>query len=191
MTLVVATHNSDKVKEVQAILPDFIKILTLTDIGCFEDIPETANTIEGNALLKAQYVYENFGYACFADDTGLEVSALNNEPGVFSSRYAGESADSEANIQKLLKALENVQDRSAQFKTVIALIQNGEKKLFTGICKGRIISEKKGSSGFGYDPIFAAEGSDLTFAQMTPEAKNAISHRGKAIRQLAAFLKEG
>ncbi len=189
MTLVFATHNNDKVKEVQALLPGFIKILTLTDIQCFEDIPETEATIEGNALLKARHVFEKYNYPCFADDTGLEVNALGSKPGVHSSRYAGEDADAEANIQKLLNELKNKEDKTAQFKTVIALVRESGEKLFAGICKGRIISEKKGNSGFGYDPVFVPEGFDLTFAEMTPEEKNAVSHRGKAIRQLTAFLK--
>lgn len=188
MKLVFATHNKNKVTEIQQLLPDTFEILTLTDIGCHEDIPETADTIEGNALLKARYVFDKFGYPCFADDTGLEVTALNNEPGVYSARYAGEPSNSVANIEKLLKNLENQKDRSARFKTVIALVGNSGEKMFTGICEGTIIKERKGTSGFGYDPIFVPTGFDKTFAEMTLEEKGAISHRGKAVRALVERL---
>ena len=188
MKLVFATHNKNKVTEIQQLLPDTVEILTLTDIGCHEDIPETADTIEGNALLKARYVFDKFGYPCFADDTGLEVTALNNEPGVYSARYAGEPSNSEANIEKLLKNLENQKDCSARFKTVIALVGNSGEKMFTGICEGTIIKERKGTSGFGYDPIFVPTGFDKTFAEMTLEEKGAISHRGKAVRALVERL---
>jgi XTP/dITP diphosphohydrolase len=189
MKLVFATNNRNKILEVQQMLPATIEIMSLESIGCFEDIPETAETIEENAIMKANYVSRNYGYDCFADDTGLEVSALNGEPGVFSARYAGEQRNSEDNMNKLLEALSNNTNRNAQFKTVIALNLNGEQSLFTGIAKGKITLEKSGSQGFGYDPIFKPEGFDLTFAQLSLEEKGKISHRGKATEQLIYFLK--
>lgn len=190
MKIVFATHNENKVKEIQAMLPGSIQILTLTDIGCDEDIPETADTIEGNALQKARYVFEKYGYDCFADDTGLEVKALNNEPGIYSARYAGEPADPEANIVKLLKNLNLHKDRSARFKTVVAWVDKAGEKVFPGICEGTIISEKRGTAGFGYDPVFVPKESDKTFAEMSMQEKASISHRGKAIKKLAQFLSE-
>lgn len=189
MKLVFATHNENKFREIEAMLPDTIELLSLTSIGCNEDIAETADTIVGNALLKARYVFENYGVSCFADDTGLEVTALNNEPGVRSARYAGEH-DSEANIHKLLKNLTDKADRSARFKTAIALVTNTTEELFIGLCEGQITKEKKGHAGFGYDPIFRPDGFDQTFAEMTLKTKAEIGHRGKAMRQLIAYLNE-
>lgn len=189
MQLVFASNNKNKIKEIQLLLPETIQILSLEDIGCFEDIPETADTIEGNAILKANYVTERFGYNCFADDTGLEVDVLNGEPGVYSARYAGEHKDANDNMDKLLKSLEDKPNRSAQFKTVIALNLEGKQTLFTGIIKGKIIEEKIGTNGFGYDPIFIADGYIKTFAELTIEEKSVISHRGLAVKQLVGFLK--
>jgi XTP/dITP diphosphohydrolase len=188
MQLVFATNNLNKLKEVQSLVPNHITILSLKDIGCFEDVPETQKTIEGNAIQKAEYIKEHYGYDCFADDTGLEVSALNGEPGVYSARYAGPQRNADDNMKKLLKALENKPDRSAQFKTVIALQLNGELKTFTGICEGSITQEKHGDKGFGYDPIFKADGFKNTFAEISLEEKNTIGHRGKAVRQLVDYL---
>ncbi|WP_431244790.1 non-canonical purine NTP diphosphatase [Flavobacterium sp. P21] len=188
MKLVFASNNKNKIKEIQSILKGSIQLLSLEDIGCFEDIPETAHTIEGNAILKADYVTEKYGYDCFADDTGLEVHALNGEPGVYSARYAGEQKNADDNMNKLLDALKGEQNRSAQFKTVIALNLNGEQHLFTGIAKGEITLNKTGNQGFGYDPIFKPENYSETFAELPLETKNKIGHRGKATRQLIDFL---
>ncbi|WP_420573944.1 non-canonical purine NTP diphosphatase [Kordia sp.] len=188
MKIVFATNNQNKVKEVQSLLPDHITILSLAAIGCEEDIPETQPTIEGNAIQKAQYVKEHYGYDCFADDTGLEVHALNGEPGVFSARYAGSQRNADDNMNKLLSNLQNKDNRSAHFKTVVALILNGEQHTFTGICEGTIIEEKRGKKGFGYDPIFMADGFTETFAQISLEEKNRVGHRGKAVQKLIDFL---
>lgn len=188
MNLVFASNNKNKIKEIQSILPETIKILSLEEIGCHEEIPETADTIEGNAILKANYVTEKYGYDCFADDTGLEVTALNGEPGVYSARYAGEQRDANDNMNKLLEALSGKSDRSAQFKTVIALNLKGKQSLFTGIAKGTITLNKTGNQGFGYDPIFQPENYSETFAELSSEIKNKISHRGKATQQLIDFL---
>jgi XTP/dITP diphosphohydrolase len=190
MQLVFASNNKNKIQEIQSMLPESIKILSLSDIGCHEDIPETANTIEGNAILKANYVTQKYGYDCFADDTGLEVEILNGEPGVFSARYAGEQRDDNDNMDKLLAELNDKTNRNAQFKTVICLNINGEQHLFTGIAKGEITKEKLGNQGFGYDPIFQPEGYQHTFAQISLEEKANISHRGKATRALIDFLKK-
>ena len=190
MTLVFATNNPNKLKEVQSLIPNHIELLSLKDIDCNEDIPETQDTIEGNAIQKAQYIKTHYGYDCFADDTGLEVDALNGEPGVYSARYAGRQRNAEDNMVKLLDSLSSKDNRNAQFKTVIALHLNGELKTFTGICKGEITIEKHGDKGFGYDPIFKAKGYDQTFAEITLEEKNTISHRGKAIRVLTKYLKD-
>ena len=187
MDLVFATNNMNKLSEVQSML-NTTKLKTLKDIGCLEDIPETASTIEGNAILKAQYVTEKYGKNCFADDTGLEVFSLNNAPGVYSARYAGPQKNAEDNMNLLLKNLSNIEDRSAQFKTVIALKIDKQEYLFEGICKGKIISDKRGKKGFGYDPIFIPDGYTTTFAEMTMEEKAKISHRGIATRKLIAFL---
>ncbi|WP_026755802.1 non-canonical purine NTP diphosphatase [Sediminibacter sp. Hel_I_10] len=189
MQLVFATNNHNKIKEVQSMLPKGISILSLEDIGCFEDIPETQPTIEGNAIQKANYVTSKYGYDCFADDTGLEVGSLDGAPGVYSARYAGPQRDANDNMNKLLEALQNKSNRSAQFKTVVALHLKGALTLFTGICPGEITTEKQGEKGFGYDPIFKAQGYDQTFAEITLEEKNTIGHRGKAVKQLVDFLK--
>ncbi|QRM89952.1 non-canonical purine NTP diphosphatase [Lacinutrix sp. WUR7] len=191
MQLVFATNNLNKLKEVQSLIPQHIKLLSLKDIGCFEDVPETQNTIEGNAIQKAEYIKEHYGYDCFADDTGLEVIALNNEPGVYSARYAGEQRDAEDNMNLLLANLKDKASRQAQFKTVVALHLNGNLETFTGICKGEITTEKHGEKGFGYDPIFKAEGYNKTFAEISLDEKNEIGHRGKAISQLVTFLNAG
>lgn len=188
MKLVFATNNKNKIIEVQQLLPESIQILSLEAIGCFEDIPETENTIEGNAKLKADYVTKNYGYDCFADDTGLEVEILKGEPGVYSARYAGEHCNANDNMDKLLTALTNESNRSAKFKTVIALNINGEQHLFTGIAEGTITTEKTGNFGFGYDPIFQPEGYQETFAQLSLDVKNTISHRAKASQKLITFL---
>ncbi|MFV5698042.1 non-canonical purine NTP diphosphatase [Flavobacterium sp. ZT3R17] len=189
MQLVFASNNKNKILEMQSMLPDTIQILSLESIGCHEEIPETADTIEGNAILKANYVTCNYGYDCFADDTGLEVDSLNGEPGVFSARYAGEQRNADDNMNKLLDALSGKKNREAQFKTVIALHLNGKQHLFTGIARGEITLEKAGNQGFGYDPIFKPEEYQETFAQLSLDIKNKISHRGKATLQLIDFLK--
>lgn len=189
MKIVFATNNPNKILEVQQLLPETIEIVSLESIGCFEEIPETADTIEGNAILKANYVSQNYGFDCFADDTGLEVEAINNEPGVYSARYAGEQKNANDNMNKLLANLVNQTNRKARFKTVIALNLNGKQFLFTGICQGEITSEKSGNQGFGYDPIFKPEGFSETFAQLSIDEKGKISHRGKATAQLIDFLK--
>jgi XTP/dITP diphosphohydrolase len=189
MKIVFASNNANKIKEIQNMLPDAIEILSLESIGCFEEIPETATTIEGNAIMKANYVTQKYGYDCFADDTGLEVEALNGEPGVFSARYAGDQRNADDNMNKLLLNLENKTNRKAQFKTVICLNLKGEQHLFTGIAKGEITLEKTGNDGFGYDPIFRPDGFSETFASIAMEVKNQISHRGKATLDLIAFLK--
>lgn len=190
MKIVFATNNVNKIYEIQSMLPESIEIISLESIGCHEEIPETADTIEGNAIMKANYVTEKYGYDCFADDTGLEVEALNGEPGVYSARYAGEQKSAEDNMDKLLLKLENSMNRNAQFKTVITLNLNGKQYLFTGIAKGDITLDKNGNQGFGYDPIFRPEGYQETFAQLSLETKNTISHRGKATRELITFLNQ-
>lgn len=190
MKLVFATNNRHKLDEIRAILGDKIELLSLNDINCHDEIPETANTLQGNALIKAKYIYEKFGMNCFADDTGLEVDSLNGEPGVYSARYAGEECNSEANMNKLLDNLTGKNDRSAQFRTVIALIIEGEEKLFEGCVKGCISCEKMGDAGFGYDPIFIPEGYSESFAQMSSDMKNSISHRYRATEKLCKYLKE-
>lgn len=190
MKLVFASNNKNKIQEIQALVPATIKIVSLEDIGCLEDIPETADTIEGNAVLKANYVTEKYGYDCFADDTGLEVEALNGAPGVYSARYAGEQKDANNNMDKLLLELKDQSNRKANFKTVIALNLNGKQNLFTGIINGKIIEEKIGTNGFGYDPIFVADGYDKTFAELTMEEKSTISHRGIAVKELILFLQK-
>lgn len=188
MKLVFATNNLNKLAEVQKMLPASIELLSLKDINCFDDIEETATTLEGNAQIKANYITEKFGYNCFADDTGLEVNALNGAPGVYSARYAGEPANTENNMQKLLSDLKNTSNRKAQFRTSICLNLDGEQLLFNGICKGEILKSKQGEQGFGYDPIFKPEGYMKSFAEMTSEEKNAISHRGRAIQKLVEYL---
>ncbi|WP_031427986.1 non-canonical purine NTP diphosphatase [Flavimarina sp. Hel_I_48] len=190
MTLVFATHNPNKLKELQALVPDFIQLKSLTDIGCTEEIIEDAPTIEGNALLKARFIKQKYNLDCFADDTGLEVAALNGEPGVYSARYAGEQKNADDNMKKLLKALQDTRNRKARFKTVIALSLNNKEYTFEGICNGAITEEKMGDSGFGYDPIFRPETYWETFAEMPLALKNSIGHRGKAVQKLVDFLKE-
>ncbi|CAA0246655.1 inosine/xanthosine triphosphate pyrophosphatase (subunit A) [Tenacibaculum maritimum] len=189
MKLVFATNNVNKLIEVQKMLPSTIQLLSLKDIGCFDDIEETATTLEGNATIKANYITRKFGYNCFADDTGLEVESLQGAPGVYSARYAGKENNAEKNIQKLLTDLQGQPNRNAQFRTAICLNLNGEQFLFEGTCKGFITIEKQGNNGFGYDPVFQPENFDVSFAEMTPEEKNSISHRGLAIHQLITFLK--
>lgn len=189
-TLVFATNNAHKLEEVRAILGNDFQIASLKEIGCHDDIPETADTLEGNAMQKAQYIKDKFGMDCFADDTGLEVEALNNAPGVFSARYASPGHDSEANMKKLLHEMEGKENRKARFRTVIALLLDGKEYTFEGIVKGNIIEEKRGGSGFGYDPIFVPEGYDLTFAELGNDIKNKISHRAEAVKKLSAFLKK-
>lgn len=186
---VFATNNSHKLEEVKDILGNKIELLSMKEIGCFDDIPETDDTLEGNALLKARYIYKHFHVDCFADDTGLEVEALNGAPGVYSARYAGEGHNSEANMKKLLLELEGIENRKARFRTVFALIINGKEHLFEGIVKGNIIKVRKGTSGFGYDPIFMPEGCNQTFAEMGNDEKNKISHRAIAAQKLCKFLK--
>jgi len=188
MQLVFATNNSNKVKEAQSLIPSHIKLLSLKDIGCFEDAPETQDNIEGNAIQKAEYIKLHYGYDCFADDTGLEVETLNGAPGVFSARYAGPQRNDSDNMNLLLEKLKTKDNRKAQFKTVIALNINNKMETFTGICKGEITTTKQGEKGFGYDPIFKAKGFENTFAQMDLEQKNSIGHRGKAVQQLVAYL---
>ena len=189
-----ATNNAHKLEEVRQILGDAFSVKGLSDIGCTEDVPETADTLEGNALQKARYVHEHYGLDCFADDTGLEVDALGGAPGVYTARFGsmcgyGESHDSDANIRCLLDKLEHADTRTARFRTVIALVQGGKETLFEGIVEGTILPQRAGEGGFGYDPIFApAEADGLAFAQMTPEAKNAISHRGRATQKLTEYL---
>lgn len=189
MKLVFASNNKNKIKEIKLLIPSHYQILSLEDIGCTEEIPETANTIEGNAILKANYVTKKFGYDCFADDSGLEVDALNGEPGVFSARYAGEPKNDLNNTHKLLKNLETVTNRKANFKTVICLNLNNKQHLFTGIIVGKISFEPVGEMGFGYDPVFIPDGFTETFAQMNIEKKSKMSHRGKAVSKMIDFLK--
>lgn len=186
--LVFATNNAHKLEEVRAIAGPDLKILSLAEIGCHDDIPETADTLEGNALLKASWVKEKYGADCFADDTGLMVDALNGEPGVYSARYAGPGHDSEANMAKLLAELEGVTDRKAHFSTIIALVTDKDTHVFEGRVDGSIATERHGDGGFGYDPIFVPDETGVSFAEMSPEAKNAISHRGRATAALISFL---
>ncbi|MGB5238032.1 MAG: non-canonical purine NTP diphosphatase [Flavobacteriaceae bacterium] len=188
MKLVFATQNQNKIKEVRLLLPAKFELLSLKDIGCFEDIPETEPTLEGNAILKAQYVYDHYGYPGFADDTGLLVEALNGAPGVFSARYAGDQKNSEDNIDKILSKLKGIDNRKACFITVIALKTYNQLHLFKGEVKGNIEQQRRGNNGFGYDPIFRPEGYIETFAEMSVLLKNEISHRGRALKKLRAHL---
>ncbi len=188
MKLIFASNNKNKIQEIKNQLPNNIEILSLEDIGCNVDIPETADTIEGNALLKADYIKRHYGFDCFADDSGLEVDALNGAPGVYSARYAGEEKNDAANNAKLLSELNNVDNRKANFKTVIALHYKGIQHLFTGIVDGEILSAPQGEKGFGYDPLFKAIGTNQSFAELSIDEKNNISHRGKAVKQLVDFL---
>lgn len=188
MKLVFASNNKNKIQEIQALVPNDIEIVSLEEIGCTEVIPETADTIEGNAILKANYVTEKYGFDCFADDTGLEVEALHGAPGVYSARYAGEQKNANDNMNKLLLELNNQTNRKANFKTVIALNLDNCQYVFEGIINGQILEEKIGTNGFGYDPIFTADGYDKSFAELTMEEKSNISHRGIAVKKLIAFL---
>ena len=189
MKLVFATNNRHKIEEVRKILPDAIELLTLSDIGCTEVLPETGNTLEQNASQKARYIHDKYGYDCFADDSGLEVDALHGRPGVFSARYAGGQGNSAENIKKVLGELNQETNRKAKFRTVIALMIGEGTNFFEGEIKGSITHQEKGSGGFGYDPIFIPDGQELTFAEMEPEQKNNISHRAVAIHKLAEYLK--
>ena len=186
--IVFATNNAHKLRELREITAGVLNVLSLADINCHEDIAETAETIEGNAIIKANYIKEHYGYDCFADDTGLEVKVLDGAPGVYSARFAGPSCDSERNIDKLLILMGECADREARFSTVFALIMGEKVHFFTGEVRGSILKERRGKGGFGYDPVFQPEGSELSFAEMDSEAKNAISHRGRATEALVAFL---
>lgn len=188
--LVFATNNPHKLQEIRAILGSDFLVKGLCDIGCTEDIPETADTLEGNAAIKARYVKEHYGYDCFADDTGLEVTALGGAPGVYSARYAGPGHDSAANVALLLENMKNEDDRTARFRTVIALTEGDGIKEFEGIVNGRIIESLRGDGGFGYDPVFMPDGYDMTFAELSAEEKNSISHRGRAVAALLQYLTE-
>lgn len=188
MTIVFATNNPHKLEEIRSILGPAVAVLSLEDIGCREDIAETGETLEENALIKALYVREHYGYDCFADDTGLEVRALGGEPGIFSARYAGEGHDSGANMDKLLAKLQDTTDRRARFRTVIALVRGQERRFFEGTVEGTITRERRGTGGFGYDPVFVPEGYAGTFAELGSEVKNTISHRAKAVQKLARYL---
>lgn len=190
MKLVFATNNQHKLDEIRKITAGRIEIVSLSDIDCHDDIPETADTLEGNALLKARYVKEKFGFDCFADDTGLEVEALDNAPGVYSARYAGPGHDAEANMKKLLHEMEGKENRKARFRTVIALLTGDQEYCFEGVVNGSISCEKRGGTGFGYDPIFVPEGYHLSFAEMGNDEKNKISHRAEAVKKLTAFLSD-
>ena len=189
MKLVFATNNKHKLEEVKNLLGDSFNLMTLNEIGCHEDIEETATTLEGNAKIKSDHVKLHYGFDCFADDTGLEVEALNGEPGVYSARYAGEQATFDDNVQKMLKAMSGMKNRKARFRTVISLILNGEQLFFEGVCDGIIEEFRSGKKGFGYDPIFKPLGFDQTFAEMDMETKGRISHRGLAVQKLVAYLK--
>lgn len=188
--LIFATHNPNKLKEIKPLMPEGYPLLSLKDFDFQEDIPETMKTIEGNAKQKAQTVHQKLNHDCFADDTGLEVPALNGEPGVYSARYAGANAKDADNINLLLQNMKEASDRKAWFKTIICLILDGQQYTFEGITKGTILKKRQGSAGFGYDPIFQPEGYDRTYAEMSMEEKNRISHRGKALRAMADFLRK-
>ncbi|NCB06540.1 MAG: non-canonical purine NTP diphosphatase [Bacteroidia bacterium] len=190
MKLVFATNNQHKLQELQAMLGNHFELLSLTEIGCDEEIPEEQPTLEGNARQKAFFIYEKYGMACFADDTGLEIEALNGEPGVFSARYAGEEKSSEANMNKVLNKMSKINHRDARFRTVISLVINNREIQFEGIVNGKILHQKRGSSGFGYDPIFQPAGQELSFAEMSLPEKNKISHRGRAVCKLVDYLKK-
>jgi XTP/dITP diphosphohydrolase len=183
-----ATNNNNKLEEIRALLGPFFQVKSLADIGCFEELAETQSTIEGNSLQKAQYVFDTYHIACFADDTGLEVESLNNEPGVFSARYAGEHKNNDDNISLLLQRLGNIQNRNARFKTVITLVMPDGVKVFEGIVNGQILSQRRGEKGFGYDSVFKPDGYEQTFAEMDLTAKNLISHRAIAVKKLINFL---
>ena len=189
MKIVFATNNPNKLKEIQSLIPKEIEIISLKEIGCNEDIPETGDTLEANAFQKAHYIKDNFNYDCFADDTGLEIDELNGHPGVYSARYAGPERNANANMNKVLNELKGKKNRKAQFRTAIALILKGEEHLFEGKVEGYISKDKQGNEGFGYDPIFIPENNIRSFAQMSMQEKGAISHRGRAVKKLVAYLK--
>ena len=189
MKIVFATNNPNKLKEIQALIPNGIEIVSLKEIGCTEDIPETGDTLEANAFQKAHYIKEYYGYDCFADDTGLEVEALNGAPGVYSARYAGAERSAEANMDKILNELQGKENRTALFRTAIALILKGEEHFFEGKVEGYISKDKQGDEGFGYDPIFLPENEKTSFAQMSMKQKGTLSHRGRAVKKLVAYLK--
>lgn len=188
MKLVFATNNQHKLHEIKHLLDDSIELLSLNDIGCYDDIPEDMDTLEGNAGQKSFFVYNKYGVNCFADDTGLEIEALNGEPGVYSARYAGEAKNPENNMNLVLDKLSIINNRRARFRTVISLVINGHETQFEGIVDGHILKEKRGKTGFGYDPIFQPDESNLSFAQMSLEEKNKISHRGRAVQKLVEYL---
>lgn len=188
MKIVFATNNPNKLKEIQSLIPKEIEIISLNEIGCNEDIPETGDTLEANAFQKAHYIKDNFNYDCFADDTGLEIDELNGDPGVYSARYAGPERNADANMNKVLNELKGKKNRKAQFRTAIALILKGEEHLFEGKVEGYISKDKQGDEGFGYDPIFIPENDNRSFAQMSMQEKGAISHRGRAVKKLVAYL---
>ena len=188
MKLVFATNNQHKLQEIKRVLGDSIELLSLSDINCFEDIPENQDTIEGNAAEKSFYIYNKFGFNCFADDTGLEIDALNGEPGVYSARYAGEEKSAENNMNKVLAQMVKIKNRKARFRTVISLVIDGREVQFEGVVEGQILEEKRGKTGFGYDPIFKPDESQLSFAEMPMDEKNEISHRGRAVRKLVEYL---
>ncbi|MBS2213066.1 non-canonical purine NTP diphosphatase [Carboxylicivirga mesophila] len=190
MELVFATNNEHKLREIQLLLGCSLKLLSLKDIDCNEEIPETGTTLEANARQKSEYVFNKFGLNCFADDTGLEIDALNGEPGVYSARYAGTDKDAEANMNKVLDLMSEENHRKARFRTVISLIIDGKEHQFEGVVEGEILRERSGKEGFGYDPIFTPDGYQQSFAEMAMELKNEISHRGRAIKKLIDFLKE-
>ena len=188
MKIVFATNNPNKLKEIQSLVPKEIEIISLNEIGCNEDIPETGDTLEANAFQKAHYIKDNFNYDCFADDTGLEIDELNGDPGVYSARYAGPERNANANMNKVLNELKGKKNRKAQFRTAIALILKGEEHLFEGKVEGYISKDKQGNEGFGYDPIFIPENNIRSFAQMSMQEKGAISHRGRVVKKLVAYL---
>jgi len=188
MKLVFATNNPHKLQEINQLLDDSTELLSLSDINCFEEIPENQETIEGNAAEKSFYIWNKYGINCFADDTGLEIEALNGEPGVYSARYAGEEKSPEKNMDLVLQKLSEIKNRKARFKTVISLVMDGKETQFEGIVNGRILEEKRGKTGFGYDPIFQPEESHLSFAEMSMDEKNKISHRGRAVQKLVDYL---
>lgn len=189
MKICFATNNKKKIEEVKAALGPEFTIVSLEEVGCHEELPETGDTLDHNAFQKACYVFDHYGVDCFADDTGLEVEALDGAPGVYSGRYAGEPRSDERNLEKLLREMHGITNRKARFRTVIALIQGGKEYAFEGVADGEIIKEKTGSGGFGYDPVFKPTGYDKTFAELSMEEKNQISHRGKAVQALIKFLK--
>lgn len=190
MKLVFATNNPNKIAEIRMLLPSSVELLSLKDINCNEELPETSDTLEDNAAQKAFYVYDNYGYNCFSDDTGLEIEALDGRPGVYSARYAGENCIAEDNIQKVLAEMQEIDNRDASFRTIISLVIDGKEFQFEGEVEGQIIPEKWGDQGFGYDPIFLPDGYEESFAQMPLAQKSAISHRGLAVKELVAFLKK-